>query len=73
MQLTTPGIVIDYADEQWSVEDQATGIVAYTNDPSAIFPIVQAFGRVSGDGWYDGDDDEPETGTRDSGDEDPHA
>ena len=70
MQLRTPGIVIDYADDQWSVEDEQTGITAYTNDPSAIYPIVQAFGRVNGDGYTDADE---ETGTRDSGDEDPHA
>ena len=73
MQLTGPGIVIDYSEDTgFSVEDEATGIVAYTHDPSAVYPIVQAFGRVSGDSWYDADDDE-ETGTRDSGDEDPHA
>ena len=68
MQLTGPGaIVIDYDDDTgFSVEDQATGIVAYTHDPSAIYGIVQAFGRSD-------PDDEPATGTRDSGDEDPHA
>jgi len=65
MQLRTPGIVIDYADNQWSVEDEQTGITAYTNDPSAIYPIVQAFGRVAADA------DEDSGPYRDSGDEQP--
>lgn len=67
MVLTAGGIVIDYDPdaEQFSVADQATGIVAYTNDPSAIYGIVRAF-------QADPDPDDYTT-DRDSGDEDPHA
>jgi hypothetical protein len=66
MQIHTPGIVVDYRDNAWVIEDEATGVVARTTDPSAIY------GLVTGGGWPARDDDEP-TGTRDSGDEDPHA
>ena len=68
MQLTGPGaIVVDYQDGDWVVTDNETGIEARTNDASAIYGIVQAFGRVAADA------DEDTGPYRDSGDEDPHA
>ena len=66
MQLTGPGaIIVDYQDGDWVITDTDRNIEARTNDAGLVFGIVQGF---------QADEDDDETGTRDSGDEQkPHA
>lgn len=62
------GVISEYDGdgEQWHITDTTRPhIEAWTRDSTLVYTVVRAFGAL-----HDGP--EP-TGTRDSGDEDPHA